>query len=46
MNMLSSIIPILSNNKALECDKLVITIIEVGNRAFLIACEGRIISIK
>jgi len=36
-------IPVLSDNKALECDEIVITALEVGCRKFQIACEASII---
>lgn len=40
MNRLSTMISVLSTNKALEYDKLMITTSEVGSWKFLIACEG------
>lgn len=39
MNELTSTIPILSENKALEYYMLTITASEVGSRTFLITCE-------
>ncbi len=40
MNLVSSIFPILSHNKALERVKRVITTSEVGSRKYLIAHES------
>ncbi len=40
INLVSSMIHILFDNKALEHDKLIIMTSEVGSRTFSIACEG------
>lgn len=40
MNRSSSLFSILSNNKAFDCNKLMITTSEVGSRKCLIALEG------
>lgn len=42
MNLPSSVIPILLDNKVVECYELVIMTLEVGNMKFPIACEGSI----
>ncbi len=43
MNGSSCLFPILSDNKAFDCNKLMITTSEAGSQRFLIALEGSII---